>query len=88
MIQAWEKFGFLGLTMTLMLDRKNKISRLEDLVMFNPFEKRTISKCKENIKNIDFSVQLYPDNVMRELVSAVVEQRSIRPPRMMFIPTR
>jgi hypothetical protein len=71
------------------MDLKNKVVKLEDILVVNPFDKKNSWKeCQHNLQMYDFFTQVYPDSIMKQLLDAVRCDGSIKPPKCIFIPDR
>ena len=70
------------------LDRKNKIFSFEELGLFDPFEDNSVSKALQEVNQMKFSKEIYPDYIMGPLIRAVHQKNSIQHPKCIFVPDR
>ena len=64
--------------MRMSMDRKNKVESFEDIGMTDPF--RTRKSLKESILNVqtfDFYTEVYPNQVMNDIIAAIKISSSI-----------
>ena len=56
--------------------------------MFDPFNKKSFPMLKEMLSVYDFFTQVYPEQVMAGIITAVEEKRGIQPPKCIFVPEK
>lgn len=79
----------MHVTMKLEMDMSNEITDMEDIIMINPLdEKKSMRKCRENVKVYDFYSQVYPESVISKVIAAALGEGKITPPKCIFKPSK
>jgi hypothetical protein len=79
--------AMIELSMRMSMDMKNKVESLEEIGMTDPF--RTRKSLKDTIsivRTFDFYTEVYPNQVMSDIIAAIKVSSSIQPPKTMFVP--
>lgn len=50
------------------MDLTNKIDSMEELLLFDPFNKNSSNKCKELLDGTEFTGHVYPDKVIDKYI--------------------
>jgi hypothetical protein len=61
----------------------------EDVGMLDPFEiPKSFELAHEVLKQYNFYTEVYPDNVVSEILEATTEKRNMQPPKCIFVPSK
>lgn len=59
--------GIAGIIFKMQMEMKKKVKRLEHALVVNPFDKKSASKVKERINDLDFNAVETSYDTMREI---------------------
>lgn len=81
--------GLHQMCFAMELDNQNKVNSFEEIGMLNPFHtKKSAIEATMLVKTFDWQTEIYPDQVIRQLLEAVRTQDKVKPPKTIFIPTK
>ena len=73
-IDAVKLDRFVRVAMGQEMDLANKIELFEDVSMFDPFNRKSFTLVKEMLSVYDFFTQVYPEQVMADIITAVEQK--------------
>ena len=71
---------------TIKMDLKNKITSMEEVLMRNPFQKRSHRVSRTIAANYNYYTDIYPPSVTSQLDTSTT--KSVKLPKVIFIPDK